>query len=282
MAKKARYPEKDGAVLKFLYGTAIGRVVLKVLTAPVVSNVCGAFLDSTMSCFLIPPFIKKNQIPMNQYVREEYTCFNDFFTRRVRPECRPVDSNPNAFVAGCDGLLSAYKIEDDTVIPVKKSSYSIAELLGFDERAEEFRDGTCLVFRLCVNHYHRYAYFDDGTKSNNTFVPGVLHTVRPIALKKTKVFTENSREYTFLETVNFGTVAQIEVGAMLVGKIKNHHGVHSYRRGEEKGMFLYGGSTIIMLVKKDAARFSSEIFEATERGQEIPVKMGERIGVKLS
>ena len=281
MAKRELYPEKDGAVLKFLYRTAMGRTILKVLTAPVVSTIGGKFMDSPLSKKLIPSFIEKNHIPMEEYLEEEYTCFNDCFTRRIKPEARPINQNPRAFIAGCDGLLSAYRIQDDLVIPVKRSEYSISELLDFDERAEEFRDGTCLVFRLCVNHYHRYAYFDDGVKGKNTFVSGILHTVRPIALKQSKVFVENSREYTFLETEHFGTVAQIEVGAMLVGKIKNHHETHTFRRGEENGMFLYGGSTIIMLVKKDAARFSKQIFEATEQGREIPVKMGERIGVKI-
>ena len=81
-----------------------------------------------------------------------------------------------------------------------------------------------------------------------------------------------------MKTDNFGTAAQIEVGALLVGKIKNHHGEHTFSRGEEKGMFLYGGSTVVLLLEKDKAILDKSLFEATQKGEETPVVMGERLG----
>ena len=120
-----------------------------------------------------------------------------------------------------------------------------------------------------------------GEKGENRFIKGTLHTVRPIALRKSPVFVENCREYTVIESERFGAVAQIEVGAMLVGKIKNHHGAKKVSRGEEKGTFLYGGSTIILLLQKDGASIPAALFETTRNGLETPVKMGEAIGVSV-
>ena len=270
----------DGKALAWLYETMPGRVVLTFLTWPPLSKAVGRFLDCGVSKLLIPPFIRKNQICMSDYQSQRYHSFNDFFTRKIKPWRRPVCKDPNILIAPCDGLLSAYRMTRDLVIPVKQSQFSIERLLNQQALAKEFEDGICLVYRLCVQHYHRYCYLDDGTKGGNHFIPGKLHTVRPIALLKKPVFTENSREYTVLRTKNFGKVIQVEVGAMLVGKIKNLHGGSSYERGQEKGMFLYGGSTVIVLLKKDRVVLPEEFFSSTERGEEIPVCMGQKIGVK--
>ena len=189
-----------------------------------------------------------------------------------------MDMSPEAFVAPCDALLSAYNIDDNTVLHIKGSDYRISDLLVGSDKAELFSGGIALVFRLCVTHYHRYVYFDSGSKGENVFIKGKLHTVRPIALEALPVFVRNCREYTIMKTDNFGTAAQIEVGALLVGKIKNHHGEHTFSRGEEKGMFLYGGSTVVLLLEKDKAILDKSLFEATQKGEETPVVMGERLG----
>lgn len=271
-----------GKSLEFLYETAPGRAVLKVLTNRHLSELAGRFCDSPLSKPLIKPFVKNNGIDLMDCESTDFKNFNDCFTRKLRAEERPFDENPDSLVSPCDGLLSIWKIKDDTVLPIKQSHYSVSDLLGSCKEAEEFKDGLCLVFRLCVTHYHRYAYLDDGTKGKNIFIPGKLHTVQPIALRHVPVFTENCREVTYLDTKNFGRVAQVEVGAMLVGKIANHHEEHTFKRGEEKGMFLYGGSTIVVLLKKDAVRLRKDFKDAAVHGTEIPVRMGERIGSRKS
>ena len=161
---------------------------------------------------------------------------------------------------------------------MKQSHFLISDLFRDEKLAEEFYGGTCLVYRLCVNHYHRYIYPESGSKGENTFIEGKLHTVRPVALRKLPVFTENCREYTMIDTESFGKIAQIEVGAMFVGKIDNYHGRKRVLRGEEKGKFLYGGSTIILLLQKDAVSMDEKILQASLSGQEYPVKMRERVG----
>ena len=92
------------------------------------------------------------------------------------------------------------------------------------------------------------------------------------------VFTENSREYTLIRTPEFGMVVQMEVGAMLVGRIVNHEQEAYAVRGEEKGMFQYGGSTIIVLVGKDQVKMREDLLKKAQLGIETAVQMGETIG----
>ena len=207
-----------------------------------------------------------------------WRCFNDCFSRKIKAGMRPIDPSPQALIAPCDGLLSVWRITDGLVLPVKESRYRISDLLSDDREAERFRNGFCFVFRLCVNDYHRYCYFDDAVKGENVFLPGVLHTVRPIALESVPVFVRNCREYTLLDTAHFGHAAQIEVGAMLVGKIENYHGACTVSRGEEKGRFLYGGSTVILLLPEDAVLPDPQYIRTENGNREIPVRMGRKIG----
>ena len=267
-------------MLEFLYTTAVGRLILKGLTRPSLSRLCGKILDCRVSSVLIKPFIEKNNIDPNEFYPEEWKCFNDCFCRRIREGLRPFDENAESFCAPCDGKLSVYRINGTCVLPVKQSRYSILSLLRDPKLASEFENGLCLVFRLCVDNYHRYVYFDGGRKGKNRFIPGVLHTVRPVALAGRPVFTENCREYTVMDTDNFGRAVQVEVGAMLVGRICNDHEEYTFRRGEEKGCFMYGGSTIILLLKRNAVSLADDIEKNVGTGNEIPVLMGQKLGEK--
>lgn len=272
--------KRESRSLEFLYGTVPGRVCLKLLTARWISKLVGAFMDSSLSRVLIPGFFKKNNIDRSEYVQENYQSFNQCFCRKIKPELRPINKDKDTLIAPCDGLLSVYDIKKDTVLPIKQSKYRIPDLLGGNKVSKEFQDGMCLVFRLCVDNYHRYCYLDSGRKGKNVFLPGILHTVRPIALEKVPVFVRNCREYTILDTDHFGKVAQIEVGAMLVGKIQNHQEEACFLRGQEKGLFLYGGSTIVVLLQKGAAELREDLRRIKNTGKEHPVKMGEKIGKK--
>ncbi len=264
-------------MLTFLYHTAFGRMLLKILCQPKLSALVGRFLDSRASLPLIRPFVRNNHIDLSEY-ESGFSCFNDCFCRKIKPGLRVFEKDGAALCAPCDGYLSAYRISDRTVLGVKQSRYTITDLLQDEDLADRFTDGLCLVFRLCVNHYHRYTYFDDCKKGENVAIPGILHPVRPVALSAYPVFVQNSREYTVMETAHFGTAVQIEVGALLVGKIHNLHGEGDYVRGAEKGCFLYGGSTIILLLEKGAASLISPFAKTLGTGREIPVQMGEKIG----
>jgi phosphatidylserine decarboxylase len=264
--------------LHFLYKTIPGRFFLKPLASRPLSKLCGAFLDSRLSAFLIKSFVRNNNINLDDYETEGIKTFNQFFRRKIKEGRRPFNMEASNLCAPCDGLLSVWNISEDTVIPVKQSQYTVSSLLKNKELAAEYDGGLCLVFRLCVDNYHRYSYADSGKKGPNIFIPGVLHTVRPIALESRPVFIENCREYTVIESSTFGKLVQMEVGAMLVGRIVNLEGEGMAERGKEKGFFEYGGSTIILLVKKDTVNIKYEIINNSQAGIETPVKMGQMIG----
>ncbi len=268
--------------LEFLYKTAVGRILLKPLTSRAVSRLSGAFLDTRLSKVFIKSFVRKNNIRLEDYVLDDIGSFNDFFCRRIKDGLRITDMDPGILASPCDGLLTVYRIAPDTVIPVKQSAYTIADLLEDRDLAMEFNGGLCMVFRLCVDHYHRYSYVESGTKSANKHIRGVYHTVRPVALEEYPVFVRNSREYCVIDTPDRGRLVQMEVGAMLVGRIVNDEpGVCGVIRGREKGHFEYGGSTIIVLTQKDMINIREDIYEASIEGIEIPVRMGEAVGRKI-
>ncbi len=274
--------KESSGILRFLYNTVPGRMVLKIITSPTISKIGGAYMDCRVSKIHIKGFIKNNNIDMTQYEKAKYGCFNDCFTRKIKKEMRPINMEENAFIAPCDGRLSAYHISENSDFYIKKSYYSVSDLIKNSKKAPDFNGGVCLVFRLCVDDYHRYGYVDDGKIVENNYVPGVLHTVRPIALNRYPVFVQNSREYSVIETNNFGTIAQIEVGALMIGKIKNHQKSGLVKKGREKGMFLYGGSTIVVLLEKDKVDIDEKYFRNTANDIETKVKFGSTIGIKSS
>jgi len=263
---------------EFLYNTVFGRMILKVLTRPRISKIVGKYMDSSLSVGRISGFIKKNNIDMTDYVQREYKSFNDFFTRELKDGAREICNEKDALVSPCDGLLSVYNISDNMDIRIKDSRYTAEELLNNRELAEEYKGGKMLVFRLTVTDYHRYMYFDNGTKEDNVFIQGILHTVQPISQTRYKIYKTNSREYTVLHTENFGDVVQMEVGAMMVGKICNNHREHTFLKGDEKGRFEFGGSTIVLLLKENTVAID-QIY-VPDTFTETPVKMGQKIGIK--
>lgn len=270
--------EKQNSFLEKLYGTAFGRMILKVLTAPFISKAAGVFMDSRLSVPLIKPFIKSGGIDTSQYIMKDFRSYNEFFTRHIKSGMRPIDFEPSHFISPCDSKLTVYKIGKKSIFRIKGSRYRVKDLLQNDELAKRYEGGYCLIFRLEVDDYHRYCYIDSGTKSANTFISGELHTVNPIALERYNIYKRNSREYTVLHTDNFGDVVQIEVGAMMVGRISNHHEEADIRRGKEKGKFEFGGSTIVLLVEKDKIRIDEDILVNSSENIETIVKYGEKCG----
>lgn len=265
----------------FLYQNALGRLVLKGLVSVSVSKYTSMFLNSHYSKNLIKGFIKNNNINMNEYIKTDYTSFNDFFTRFIDLNFRTIDRSPFHLISPCDGKLSIYKIDKNNTLKIKSSTYTIGELIQNEKLTEEYSNGYCLVFRLEASDYHRYHFIDDGSQEENIFIKGVFHSVQPVAINKYPVFKQNSRSYTVMQTNHFGKVVQMEVGALLVGKISNHYRKKVFLRGSEKGYFEFGGSTIILLFKDECIQLNDSIILNSFNELETVVKMGEKIGSKL-
>ena len=268
--------------MKFLYRNPFGRVILGMISGRAVSKLAGKWMSSRFSRGRIKRFVAANGIDMSEYPEREYRSFNDFFTREIKPERRPVDADPDALCSPCDSALTVYRVTDGLTFTVKNSRYSVADMLGDRGAAAEYDGGYVMVFRLAVNNYHRVCFFDGGEKGESRFIPGRLHTVQAIAADTGHdVYARNCRSVSYIDTDNFGRAAMVYVGALMVGRIAEHKpGAARVERGEEAGMFLFGGSTVVLVLKKDAAEVDEDILAASGKGLETAVRYGERIGTK--
>ena len=269
---------KQDKLLKKLYTNVFGRFFVKIVSFPVFSKMAGFYLSTKLSCRMIKSFIEKNNIDMSLFEDVEYKNYNEFFSRKIKKDKRPIDYNPDAFISPCDSKLTVLKISSDTLFTLKHTTYSVSSLLKNEALAKEYDGGYVLIFRLTVDDYHRYCYTDNGKKEKNTFIKGKLHTVNPIANDYYPIYKENSRSYSILHSENFGDIITMEVGALLVGKIVNHHEEAEVKRGEEKGFFKFGGSTVVLMVKKDTVKIDEDILKNSEEDFETVVKYGEKIG----
>lgn len=261
-------------LLNFLYNTVLGRFILKnIVIKPWFSQWRGNYYNSKRSRKDIPSFVKKNNIDISEWDINEFQTFNEFFRRKKNIK---IDSQDNELLSIADSKLGVFKIDENLILKVKKSVYSIEDIVGNKEIADRYRNGLCLVFRLGVNDYHRYIFIDNGEMVENYKIAGELHTVRSIS-EKYNVFSRNSREISILRTEHIGDVAQIEVGALLVGAIKNNE-KEQFVKGEEKGYFEYGGSTIVLLFEEGRISLDEDIIEQSKLGIETKVSIGERIG----
>lgn len=269
-------------LLRWMYNHRLGRAVLKVLVRPCISKAGGRLLDSKWSTCLIAPFIRHNHIDLSCCAEQEYKSYNAFFTRQIKPEYRPLKGNERTLISPCDGKLSVYPIVHDrngkSRFRIKDTAYTVQSLLRSKRLAEYYDGGFACIFRLTVDDYHRYCYIDEGQKSKNIHIPGIFHTVNPAANDTVPIYKENTREYSLLKSRHFKTVLMMEVGALMVGRIRNYHGACNVKRGQEKGRFEFGGSTVVLLLKKDTVYIDKKILENTQRGYETVVKLGEKIG----
>ena len=274
--------EKTSRLLTFLYTTSVGNRLLRILVSPAVSKAAGCVMNSRLSLIAVSGFIKSQNIDVSEFEKTSFSSYNDFFTRKLKPDARLLAQGDDILISPCDAKLTIFPITNDSRFLIKQGHYTVQSLLRDEKLAKQFEGGILWQLRLSVDDYHRYGYVDDGKIVENNYVPGVLHTVRPIALNRYPVFVQNSREYSVIETKNFGTIAQIEVGALMIGKIKNHQKSGLVKKGREKGMFLYGGSTIVVLLEKDKVDIDEKYFRNTSNDIETKVKFGSTIGIKSS
>lgn len=282
--RKGKVWEEDSLqdrILEWMYSHAVGRLILRPLVSPVVSKIGGSLLSKGISRVLIKPFIRSHSIDMSQFERKKYISYNEFFSRKLVCGARPVEMSPDMFVSPCDSRLGVYEINRLRTFLIKHTRYTVFSLLKNHILSEQYTEGYIWVFRLCVDDYHRYIYVDGGKESRRFRIPGVFHTVNPAAGDRLPVYKENTREYSILRSENFGEIIQMEVGAMFVGKIENRPRTAYVKRGEEKGNFAFGGSTVILMTKAGRVQPDKDILENSMRGIETKVKLGESIGKKI-
>ena len=258
-----------GKYLHFLYHNVIGRIFLKIFILPFVSKLYGKYQNTKASAKKIESFVQKNHIDMSEYEEKEYQSFNDFFVRKKKQVF--FDGDEKNFLAPADSKVMVYPITEDLKMNIKNSQYTLSDFLQNDEEIkQEFQNGYCVVFRLSVDDYHRYYFIDDGVEEKQYEIKGVLHTVSSFS-EKEKIYAKNHRVCHYLDTKNFGKILYIEVGAMLVGKIHNYDVTH-FQRGQEKGYFEYGGSTVVLITNR-RIEFDQDIVNNSNRNVETKVKV---------
>ena len=264
--------------LTLLYGNLIGRCLVKIITMPWISKLGGAVLSTRLSALAIPSFIRNNQIDMSQFEDVKYRNYNEFFMRKIKPEARVVDMDDSHLISPCDCKLTVLPVEKDGRFMIKQTSYTLQSLLKDEKEAEHYLGGTLCIFRLTVDDYHRYCYIDDAEVVRKAQIPGILHTVNPIANDVYPIYKENTREYCVLFNKKLKRHLMMEVGALMVGKIVNHPTDSKVRRAQEKGHFMFGGSTVIMVFEKGAVNIDKDILENSENDIETVVRYGMKIG----
>jgi phosphatidylserine decarboxylase len=268
--------------MKFFYGSRLGRVVTALaLKRRWFAKYYGFLQKRGASKAQIAAFIEQYAVDMSESAlpASTFACFNDFFIRPIKPEARPIERVPGVLIAPADSRVLCYPINDGTVLPIKGRSFTIAELTADESAESRFHGGLCLVFRLAPADYHRFCFVDDGWHEPVRKIAGCFHSIHPLALRTgLPILPTNYRELTTLQTKNFGEVVQIEVGALGVGKIVQHCRESSAcERGEEKGYFEWGASTIVLLLRRPV-RIDDDILHYSEAGIETRVKYGSRIG----
>lgn len=267
---------KDNFAIRFLYQSCVGRFFLKAVIQPRFSRRIFYYLASPFSKWMIKHYINKYSIDMTQYEKKNYSSFNDFFIRRKREAA--FTESASSLISPCEGYLSIYQVDTASRFKIKNTEYSVASLLKNKALAEQYQGGYCMIFRLSPHNYHRYIFIDKGIVKKQIRIEGVLHCVRPLACDNFPVYIQNTREYTLIQTENFGKIVQMEIGALLVGRIHNYQGLAEVCRGQEKGYFEFGGSTILLLFEKNEVEIKKKLKAGIGTGKEVAVCIGEKIG----
>lgn len=273
--------------LSFLYKTELGKALTRtILNKRIISTIYAQTVKSRRSISQIDKFIKHYKINTTEIKRPlgSFKSFNDFFIRELVDNARPIDQQANHLISPADSRLLVLDLARQHNLPVKGYWVAMEDLVKDKKLAKEYSDGWCFIYRLAPADYHRFHYIDNGSQEKVRRIRGVLHSVHPLALSSmNSIMSRNYRELTILNTENFGKVIHIEVGALFVGRvIQRFRGHHDFVRGEEKGWFEFGGSTIIQFFKKDVIKPDQDIIDQSLKKIETIVKMGEKTGEKIN
>ncbi len=279
------------SLVKFAYESILGRFLCALLfKRRWVSKLIGLQQNTRASAKSIPGFIHDYQINMAEFEETPYQTFNEFFIRKFKPGARNFNCSENVFAAGAEArYLAIENLSLFSRFPVKGIEINLKSLLGSETLAKDFLGGTLIIARLCPVDYHRFHFPISCRIEGFKQLHGPLHSVNPIALHHIpQILFQNERHVTLLNSSskesNFGKVAMIEVGALGVGKIvqRQNYGDQIntvlFDKGQEKGYFLFGGSTVIWVLQQGKIKLADDLRENSSKGIETWIPLGETIG----
>lgn len=224
----------------------------------------------------------------------DYKTFNDFFARELKEDAREIDTAENSIIMPADGVLSQFgTIQDSQLLQAKGHFYSLESLVAcHPDMIKYFQNGSYATTYLSPKNYHRFHMPCDGTLREMIYVPGSLFSVSKATTESIpNIFARNERVICLFET-ELGPMAQILVGATIVGSIEvdwagiitppregimkrwTYSDEIKLSRGQDMGCFKLG-STVITLFASNAIEFSNDlkVGDVTRVGQ----KLAERI-----
>ena len=270
--------------LRFAYENPAGRFFVWLLARRAIfSQYYGHKMRQTASALKILPFIAQYEVDVDEFAKSpfDYKTFNEFFYRALKPEARPIAEGGKVATFPADGRHLAFQdIQAAAGFYVKGSKFSFAELLGSDEEAKHFAGGAMLISRLCPVDYHRFHFPVSGIPGESRLINGWLYSVSPVALRRRlRYLIENKRVVTLIESPEFGKVAMVEVGATNVGSIQQSFVPgRAVKKGDEKGLFAFGGSCVITIFQRGRIRFDADVLEQSAKHLETYARMGDRLG----
>lgn len=273
--------------LRWIYGRPLGRLTLALAVRRILfSRLYGWLMNRPSSRRKIDPFIFRYGIDTEE-MRDppsSFPHFNAFFYRALKPDARPLPQNNALAVFPADGRHLVFpdlsRVEG---VFVKGQNFSLPDLLASNSEAEDYRQGSLILSRLCPVDYHRFHFPFAARVGAPRHLPGFLYSVSPFALRRRLDFLHlNKRVIIPLHSPQFGTVLMIPVGATCVGGIHfSFSPGEEVTRGQEAGYFSFGGSSVILLFPPQRIRFDQDLVEASAGGLETYARMGERLGEPL-
>jgi phosphatidylserine decarboxylase len=266
--------------LHWLYDNPLGEATLWMLVKrKMVSSFYGKYMDHPTSAKKIKAFVSEFEIDMSNSQKQEFSSFNDFFTRKLKNNARPLDTGSTVAVSPADGKVLAYSNLSNSDFIIKGYRFNIWSFLNHSRLARKYYDGSLVIIRLAPSDYHRFHFPVSGSLSSVTSVEGDYYSVSPLALRKrAEILCLNKREFTIISNPLFRDVLMAEVGATMVGSIVQTYSGNIARKGEEKGYFRFGGSTVVLLFEKNKIRIDGDLLMNTLKGYETSIMEGQRIG----
>lgn len=275
--------------IKIIYGKSFASQLIRPVILPLLSKfpffsaLYGFINKQRFSAKKIEPFIKEFDIDSEEFLDPitTFQSFNDFFTRRLKPEARPIASGGDIAIIPADARYYFYQHLDQVDgFVVKGQKFNLENLFECPKLASQYHDGSMVIARLCPSDYHRYHLPCDCVPSTTRLINGWLYSVNPVAIKRDiEIFTKNKRTICELVTENFGKVIYVEIGATNVGSIHQTYSPDIWQaKGAEKGYFSFGASSLILLFPKDSIIFDADLIDATQNGYEIRCLMGQSMG----
>lgn len=273
--------------LRWTYGSLAGRLSLNALVKrPIFSHWYGWRMDRPSTKAKIAAFIEEYELDASEFLRnvDDFANFNEFFFRELKPESRPIDSDPSSVVFPADGRhLCVPDISKCDGLFVKGKMFRLPELVKDKDLADRYAEGSLLLSRLCPVDYHRFHFPAAGTPGAARLINGPLYSVNPIALcQNIHILTTNKRCVTELETEAFGKVLVMEIGATCVGSICQTYSAGTpVSKGGEKGYFRFGGSSTITIFEPGRIEFDRDLVENSMQNRELYARVGDHMGRSL-